>query len=115
MALSERRRAVLERKGASEVDVQKWLGLSDAEMKVVELRVRLSREVRHRRMAAKMTQEELATRIGVSQPRIPEIEKGASSSLESMVLAYLATGADMADLGRVVQGTGSGLAGAGQP
>lgn len=104
MALSEERRAELERKGAREMDVREWLGLSDAQMQVVELRVRLSKEVRRRRKAAKMTQGELATRIGVSQPRIPEIERGTPSSLESMVLAFLATGGDMADLGRVVQG-----------
>jgi transcriptional regulator with XRE-family HTH domain len=73
-------------------------------MKVVEMRVRLAKEVRRRRLAARMSQRTLAERIHVSQPRIPAIESGSSVSLETVMLAFFATGGSSAELGAVVAG-----------
>ena len=104
MAISEERRAELARKGAVSMTVQEWLGLDDAEMQVVELRVRLAREVRRRREAAGLRQEELAGRIGVSQPRVVSIESAASVSLDAVILAFFATDGGLAELAEVVGG-----------
>ena len=64
MGLSVERRAELERKGARETNVQELFGLDDADMQVIELRIRIAREVKRRRLAAKMSQKTLADRAG---------------------------------------------------
>ena len=99
--LTEDEKAELTRKGAVITTVQHFLGLSDIEMQIIEIRRKLAREVRQRRKAAKMTQKTLAQRMNVAQPRIPGIESGTSASLDMLVSAFLATGATLADLGAV--------------
>src|SRR4051812_45841734 len=76
MAISKEQRAELVRKEAVETTVEDFLDLDEADMKIVEFRVRLAREVRRRRLAARISQKTLAGRMKVSQPRIPEIESG---------------------------------------
>ena len=100
--MDEARRAELLRKGAVETTVQEFLGLDDADMQIVELRVELAKEVRRRREAGGLTQRELAGRMDVSQPRIPSIEDGGVN-LETVLRAFLALGGSMADLADVVR------------
>ncbi len=103
MALSEARRAEMARKGAVELTVQEWLGLSDAEMTVIEIHVRLSREVKRAREAAGLTQKDLAERMKVAQPRVAKIETGGRGvSLDHLVFAFLAAGGTLAELAAIV-------------
>jgi DNA-binding XRE family transcriptional regulator len=103
MALSEARRAEMARKGAVELTVQEWLGLSDAEMIVIEIHVRLSREVKRAREAAGLTQKDLAERMKVAQPRVAKIETGGRGvSLDHLVSAFLAAGGTLAELAAIV-------------
>jgi DNA-binding XRE family transcriptional regulator len=102
MGLSAERKAELARKGAVETTVQEFLGIDEAGMKIVELRVRLAKEVKRRRLSANMSQGALADRLKISQPRIPAIEKGIHSSLESILMAFFATGGSLSDLAHVV-------------
>ena len=104
MGLGAERRAELARKGAVETSVGELFGIDEAGMRVVELRVRIAKEVRRRRLAAKLSQKALADRMDVSQPRIPMIEAGESTSLDAVVLAFFATGGGLADLAEVVGG-----------
>ena len=92
MALTEERRAELERKGARVTTVKEMLGLDDADMAIIEIKVRVAHEVRRRREAQGMTQAALARKMKVSQPRIPAIESGVSASLETLLHAFLAAG-----------------------
>jgi DNA-binding XRE family transcriptional regulator len=103
MALSEARRAEMARKGAVELTVQGWLGLDDAEMTVIEVRVRLAREVRRAREAAGLTQADLAGRLEVAQPRVAKIEAGGRGvSLDDLVRAFIAAGGTLAELAAIV-------------
>ena len=97
MGPSAEARAEYHRKGAVEMTVQEWLGLDDAEMRVIEFRVAMAKELRRRRRAAKMSRKSLAERMGVSQPKIQDIEAGVSSDLEAVLLAIFATGGTLAD------------------
>ena len=70
-----------------------FLGLSEEEAALVEIKLRLSRKLRERRQQ-RMTQTELAVRLNSSQPRVAKAEQGDSSvSLELLVRAMLATDA----------------------
>src|SRR5947208_2847653 len=96
--MDEKRRAELKAKGWVETTVEELFGLGEADMHVVELRVRLAREVRRRREEAGMSRG-----IETSQPRMARIEGGRSGvSLDQLVTAFLATGGSLAELGEVI-------------
>jgi len=69
---AKRRR--LERAGWKVGSVQEFLGLSDEETALVEMRLVLVDSVKARRIAQELTQAEFAKRLGSSQSRIAKIE-----------------------------------------
>lgn len=98
--MDARRRAELEAKGYAVVDdAADWLGLDEVERKVVDLRVRLGREVRRRREAAGLTQAALSEIIRSSQSRVAKLEGHADGvGLDLLMRAYFATGGSLEDL-----------------
>jgi ribosome-binding protein aMBF1 (putative translation factor) len=82
--------------------VKEFLGLSDEEAALVELKLALVAAVRQARMKHGLSQTELAQRMRSSQSRVAKIETGDPSiSLDLIVRAFLATGATRRELGRV--------------
>jgi transcriptional regulator with XRE-family HTH domain len=74
-------------------DPADWLGLDDIERQLVDFRVRLGREVRHRREQSQLTQAELAKAIGSSQSRIAKPEGTADGvGIDFLMRAFFATG-----------------------
>jgi ribosome-binding protein aMBF1 (putative translation factor) len=104
--MDEAKRARLKAKGWVETTVDELFGLDEIDRQVVELRVRLAREIRRRRESAGLCQSSLASRIESSQPRVAKIEGGqAGVSLDLQVSAFFATGGSLDDLAGVVAGT----------
>lgn len=82
--------------------VAEFLQLTPEESQLIEIKLSLGRELKQRR-GTKMTQAELARRIGSSQPRIAKAEAGhASVSTELLIRAMLATGATPRAIGNAV-------------
>jgi DNA-binding XRE family transcriptional regulator len=80
--------------GASE-----FLGLTDAEAAIVELKVGLANAVRDRRNRRKMTQEQLGRLLGSSQSRVAKMEAADPSvSIDLMVRSLLRMGASRRDV-----------------
>lgn len=80
-------------------DAGDFLGLSEEERNLVEVRVALARAVRRRREAGNMTQAQLAERIGSNQSRVAKIEAAARGvSLNQMFKGLFATGGGLNDL-----------------
>jgi len=76
-----------------------FLGLTPEEEKYVELKLTLARAVKHLRKARKLTQVELAKRIGSSQSRIAKMEAAdASVSTDLMVKSLFNLGATRSDI-----------------
>lgn len=91
--MSRVEREALEAAGWKFGDYGDFLGLSDAERQIVELRIRLSRGIRGARERAGMTQADLATAMKSTQPRVARIEAGGRGvSLDQMMRAYFAVG-----------------------
>lgn len=91
--MDARKRAKLKKMGARVTTVRELLGLNEAESAIVELRVELAAAVRERRIAAGLTQAELARALGSSQSRVAKLEGGdPQASLESMVRALAVAG-----------------------
>ncbi len=93
MGLSKERKEKLKKAGFKVGTVQGFLGLSDAEMMIIDMRIALGKKIRAAREKQQLTQSELAKRIHSSQPRVAKIEAGEEGvTLDLMTKAALAVG-----------------------
>ena len=83
--------------------VQEFLGLSDEEATLIELHIVLSDELRSARRRLKLSQHEVAKRLGSSQSRVAKMEAGDPSvSLDLLIRSLLALGMTPRALGRAI-------------
>lgn len=68
------KRARLQQAGWKIGSAQEFLGLTEEEMALIEMRLALGRSLKQRRLASGMTQQEVAFRVGSSQSRIAKME-----------------------------------------
>jgi len=79
--------------------VKDFLGLDDVEAQMVEVKAALVIVLRKLRARYKVTQTELAQRLGSSQSRIAKIEAGDPSvSMELLFRSLFAVGAKKSDI-----------------
>jgi ribosome-binding protein aMBF1 (putative translation factor) len=91
--MDAKKKKKLERMGGRVTTAKEFLGLTDAEAALVEMRSALVEAVRAKRTKAGLTQAELAKAIGSSQSRVAKMESGdAQVSLELLVRAVIAAG-----------------------
>ena len=101
--MNARKRNRLEAAGWVVGDTQQFLGLSDAEMALIDMRIRLSLACLALRKRRKLTQAAFAKQIGSSQSRVAKMEAGdASVSFELLIRGLLALGATPRDVGRII-------------
>ena len=99
---SEKRKR-LEAAGWAVGDASDFLGLTDAEAELVELKTRLALFAKEQRKAHNLSQDALAKKMGSSQSRVAKIESGDPSvSLDLIVRALLTTGATRQELAQVI-------------
>lgn len=104
--MEQTKKELLESKGWKIGTVSDFLELTPEEISFVEIKLALSKSLKSQRQKI-MTQSELATKIGSSQPRIAKAENGDPSvSLELLIRAMLATGATPQAIGRIIAGVG---------
>lgn len=104
--MKQAKKELLESKGWKIGTVSDFLELTPEEIIFVEIKLALSKSLKNQRQKI-MTQTELATKIGSSQPRIAKVENGDPSvSLELLIRAMLATGATPQDIGQIIAGVG---------
>src|SRR6266516_5220761 len=97
------KRKRLEDAGWRVADAKEFLNLSDTEMQFVEVKLALARLLRKLRTGRRLTQMELADRLGSSQSRVAKIEAGDPSvSVDLLVRSALAAGATRKDLARAL-------------
>lgn len=92
-------REALEAAGFRVGTAAEFLGMDDADRKLVEFRLAIVRAVYRLRTAQNLSQQALAERIGSSQPRVARIEAGAPGvSLDLAAKALFALGGGLDDL-----------------
>ncbi len=102
--MKKSKRTKLEAKGWRIGSTADFLNLSSEEAALVETRLALSRALRQRRRALKLTQTDLALRLGSSQSRIAKMEAADSSvAVDLMLRALFSLGAQPKDIGRALQ------------
>ncbi|MCZ7648452.1 MAG: helix-turn-helix transcriptional regulator [Planctomycetota bacterium] len=101
--MNNKKKARLRRAGWSVGSTRDFLGLSREEATLLEMKFALSRSLRQRRAAMKLSQQDLAHRIGSSQSRVAKMEAADFNvSIDLLVRALLALGATRRDVGRAV-------------
>ena len=82
---------------------QDFLGLSEEEMALIEMRLALGRSLKERRLASGLTQQELASRVGSSQSRVAKMESADPGvSIDLFVRSLLKLGATRQEVGRII-------------
>jgi len=82
---------------------KEFLGLSDEEMVLIEMKLALARNLKRRRLAHRWTQYQLAKHLGSSQSRVAKMEAAdATVSLDLLVRSLAALGATRQELGRMI-------------
>src|SRR5262245_35527194 len=82
------KRKKLNAAGWKVADTREFLGLSDEEAALVEMKLALAGHLRQRRLSRRISQVELAEQLGSSQSRIAKMEAAdASVSLDLLVRA----------------------------
>lgn len=92
MMMDPKKRKALEAAGWKAGDYGDFLGLSDAERSLVELRSVAATAVKTLREQHGMSQPQAAKLIGTSQPGLVRIEKGVGVSLDLILKSYFALG-----------------------
>lgn len=82
---------------------KEFLGLSDEESAYVELKIKLSTNLRKLRTEQKITQVELAKILKSSQSRVAKIENGDPSvSIDLIIRSLLALGTTPKDIAKAI-------------
>src|SRR5579863_9989372 len=97
--MEKRKRRRLEGAGWRVGSTADFLGLSDEEAALVEVKLRLASAIRKQRSRREMTQEQLGRLLGSSQSRVAKMEAAdASVSIDLMVRSLLRMGASRKDV-----------------
>jgi DNA-binding XRE family transcriptional regulator len=109
--MKKSKRAKLKAGGWAVGSVRDFLGLSDAEASLIEMKLALSRTLRDRRQRRGLSQVQLARRLRSSQSRVAKMEAGDPSvSMDLLVSSLLVLGASSADLVKAIR-SGDGTKG----
>ncbi len=102
------KKARLEKAGWLVGSAETFLGLSDAESAIVDIRVALAAVLKSTRLEHGVSQAALAKRLGSSQSRVAKMEAGdASVSVDLLVRSLIVAGSTMAEIGRAISTTHS--------
>jgi predicted XRE-type DNA-binding protein len=101
MTMHKRKRKALEAAGWKVGSAQDFLGLSDPEVALIDVKLALGRAVKAKRVQRGMSQAAVAARVRSSQSRVAKMESGdASVSIDLLVRTLLALGASRQELAR---------------
>ena len=99
MKVAKRKR--LESAGWAVGTSDEFLGLSPEEAKIVEMKLALSDSLKRHRIRSRLTQLELAKKLGSSQSRVAKLEAGATGvTLDLLFRALFATGVSTEEIAR---------------
>lgn len=109
--MDQRKRRKIERAGWRVGSPAEFLQLSPEEALLVEIRLNLSRALRARRIARRLSQVALAKRLGFSPSRIAKMEAADPSvSIDLMLRGLLVLGASPGDVAKALQHRGATVA-----
>lgn len=91
--MTEKKKKMLEANGYRVVDSADWLGLSNEEAQIVDMRVALAQELERVRKAKGIPQAELARRVGTKQSGVARmINNPDTSTMDNLIKGLIALG-----------------------
>lgn len=102
--MDPRKKKRLEADGWRVGTVEEFVGLSAAEMALIDMHIRLSDAIKHRLAAARMSQAELARKLETSPSRLSNMLAGKQVSTDALMRALFVLGAKNGDIGKIVGG-----------
>ena len=101
--MKQAKQKALEKAGWKVGDTSEFLGLSDDEAALIEIKLILADELKASRKANKLTQAKLAEMIGSSQSRVAKMEAGDPSvSTDLLFRGLIASGVSLRKIGRTL-------------
>ncbi len=101
--MKDTKRGRLKKSGWKVGTVKQFLGLTDEEAALIEMKLALARGLKERRLAQELTQSDLARELGSSQSRVAKMEAAdATVSMELLVRSLLELGASRQEVGRII-------------
>ena len=101
--MNQAKRKKLEKAGFRVGSVQEFLGLSDEEMALIDLKIHLIEMLKLARKSQRLTQQDLARLIASSQSRVAKMEAGAPDiSLDLICKALFSLGVSRQALGKMI-------------
>jgi DNA-binding XRE family transcriptional regulator len=101
--MNKNKRERLRRAGWAVGSVAEFLGLTEAEAALVELKLTLSRRLKERRARSRLSQGQLARLLGSSQSRVAKMEAGDPSvSIDLLIRSLLVIGTTRKELAAVI-------------
>ena len=84
-------------------DARDWLGFTDEEKALSDMRIAAARAVEAKARETRITQRELARRMGTRQPAVSRLLRGGcTATFETCFRALLAMGADREEIARAI-------------
>ncbi len=103
MTMNKQKQKNLEKRGWKIGPTAEFLGLSEEESSYIELKLKLSRNLRKLRTEQKLTQVELAKILKSSQSRVAKLEIGDPSvSLDLIIRSLLVLGTSNKEIARAI-------------
>jgi len=101
--MNQRKAEKLTKLGYRVTTTQEFLGLSDEEMSLIELKISLIKKIKQIRGDRNITQQQLAGLIQSSQSRVAMMERGRPEvSLDLICRALFALGVSRRELGKAI-------------
>ena len=93
LEMTERKKKILMANGYTITDSADWLGLSNEEAQIVNMRVALAQELERVRKSKGITQAELARRVGTKQSGVARmLNNPETSTMDNLIKALIALG-----------------------
>jgi len=103
MAMKKSKRGKLEAAGWRIGSAAEFLDLTKEEASLIEMKIGLADSIRKRRKARKLTQTQLAKRLGSSQSRVAKMEiADPSVTMDLLVRALLELGATRSQVAKAI-------------
>lgn len=103
--MRQSKRKALEAKGWKLGSAGDFLGLTEEELALIELKISLGNAVKQQRQKKRLTQQAVAKAISSSQSRVAKMEAGDPSvSIDLLVKSMITLGASKRDVAKAIAG-----------
>lgn len=103
MPSSAKKKARIKAMGGRVTTVEEWLDLTPEEVAIIDMKIRLGKELKTQRKKKRLSQEETAKILNTSQGRVSKMERG-QATIDQLAWSLLRMGESEKKVARVISG-----------